>query len=569
MDKNRTKHFLPNIEGFGLREIRRTLTDPVADTLSAPSEFSAILNARGLYSTTQFVLRLNPRIHELVDAITNGQTDGYDPDELLSAYSTYLHETIHWWQHVGSTAGLILSLCYPAQCVSNMEHLRTVVRLIGPKKSLKIWAENKLRASPLSDEEALIEANRAVNNMIDTEFYKVLTVEPMRAAEVFDDPYFECVGHSYGIAYANTLHALIDSCGISSSSLPDPEEWNEPLDALRAARHEGFYHGSPIRRARVGLLDIFEGQARFNQLQFLQSAGGSSDCEHYRDAGYFKGNYITAFDEFRRLTAFAWPDCIDDPLIALFLLICDLAINPTRGFPFSLNAPEDIIIDIDPGARFTRLCEAAKQNPVLANAILSRSLEEYVDVAGKLTAHCGYDHPMAALETFVDLIDNDDGAAALMREWESFRYTSTNQPIRVMVSHFLAFCRDKYEHPEFFCWPGAYTAGLAVSEKYQEIFLRNLSLFSDRADNDGIFPRAISGRDEDAIKEVLNVFFGSILLYHLTRQWVLEDGPFDYNLHWLTGRHDNEETIAWTKKTFEANFGAHPDNFDLTKSTAA
>lgn len=559
---------LLEISELRLKDIQHDLTEPIADLLLAPSEFSAVLNARGLYSTTQFVLRLSPRIHELVDAITNGRTESHDSDELLSAYSTYLHETTHWWQHVGSTAGLILSLCYPAQCVANIKHLSAVVRLTGSNKSLKVWAENTLRASTTTNDEALIEANRAVNNTIDTEFYKVLTLTPMRASEVFDDPYFESVGHSYGIAYANTLHALIDSCGFSASSLPDPEEWNKPLDALREVRHEGFYHGSPIRRARVGLFDIFEGQARFNQLQFLQSGGGPAECEHYRENGYCNGVYISAFDEFRRLTEFAWPERIDDPVIALFLLICDLAINPTRGFPFPLNAPEDIIIDIDPGARFTRLCEAAKQNPALSTAIQSRSLEEYVEVAGALTAPCGYDHPMAALETFVDLIDKDDGAAVLMREWESFRFTPSNQPIRVMVSHFLAFCRDKYEHPEFFCWPGAYTAGGGVTETYQEMFLRNLSLFSDRSDNDGIFPREIRGRDQDAIQETLNVFFGSTLLYNLTRQWILEDGPFCYDFHWLTGRHENDDIVAWAKKTFEANFGAHPEALEFVKSTA-
>jgi hypothetical protein len=373
------------VDSLQLRNVHDGLTNPLTDTLSVPSEFSATLNARGLYSTTQFVMRLSPRTHELVEALANGETGGHDPDEQLSAYSTYVHETIHWWQHVGSTAGLILSLCYPAQCTSNIEHLRDAVRLIGPKKSLRTWAENAVRVGTLSSDEALVEANQAVNNTIDIEFYKAFIVTPMCAGKLFSDPYFDCVGHSCSIAYANTLHALIDSCGFSASSLPDPGGWTQPLDALREARHEGFYRGSPIRRARVGLLDIFEGQARFSQLQFLQAVGGPPDCKRYRDAGYFEGNYISAFDEFRRVTGFLWPDRIDDPLIALFLLICDLSINPMRGFPFSFNAPEDMIIDIDPGARFTRLCEAAKQNPALASAILSHSFEDYVEVAGALT----------------------------------------------------------------------------------------------------------------------------------------------------------------------------------------
>ena len=461
---------------------------------------------------------------------------------------------------------MILSLCYPAQCVSNIEHLRVAVRLTGPKKSLKTWAENALRAGTPPSDKALVEANQAVNNTIDTEFYKAFTLTPTRADQLFDNRYFECVGHSYSIAYANTIHALIDSCGFSASSLPNPQDWNEPLYALREARHEGFYRGSPIRRARVGLLDIFEGQARFNQLQFLHAVGGSADCKHYRDRGYFEGNYISAFDEFRRATGFGWPDRIDDPLIALFLLICDLSINPTRGFPFSLDSPENMIDDIDPGIRFTNLCFVARRNPALASGISSYSLEEYTEVADALSYLCGYDHPLAALKAIVDLIEDDAGAAALMRERESFRYLSANQPIRVMVSHFLAFCRDKYQHPQFFCWPGAF-ARSGATERYRELFLRNQTLFSDRSDDDGIFARAIPGRDEVAAQETLNVFFGSILLYHLTRQWILEDGPFRYDFRWLTGRTDNDALIAWAKSIFEATFGVHPDAFEMVAST--
>ena len=153
-----------------LGAIAPTLIEPLADTLAAPTSFAATLNAHGLYSTTEFVLRLSPRIHELVDAMTRGETDGYSADELYTAYSTYLHETIHWWQHVGSTAGLILSLCYPAQCVANIEVLGDVVRLVGAKKSVRSWAENALRSGHDPLDKALIQANRTVNNTIDTNF---------------------------------------------------------------------------------------------------------------------------------------------------------------------------------------------------------------------------------------------------------------------------------------------------------------------------------------------------------------------------------------------------------------
>ncbi|MBE9640628.1 hypothetical protein [Salipiger mangrovisoli] len=63
--------------------------------------FEATIDTHGTYTTEHFVLRLSPRAHELVDAITRQETDDYETAELYQAYSTYLHETIHWWQHVG------------------------------------------------------------------------------------------------------------------------------------------------------------------------------------------------------------------------------------------------------------------------------------------------------------------------------------------------------------------------------------------------------------------------------------------------------------------------------------
>lgn len=50
---------------------REMMNTPEA-VLEAPSTFAACLNAHGLYNTLQFVLRLSPRIHQILDAIPSG-----------------------------------------------------------------------------------------------------------------------------------------------------------------------------------------------------------------------------------------------------------------------------------------------------------------------------------------------------------------------------------------------------------------------------------------------------------------------------------------------------------------
>jgi hypothetical protein len=88
-----------------------TLLEPVAKTLRAPSEFAACLNQLGTYTTEHFVLRLSPKVHELVDAVPSGVYAAGELDSAtIQAFSTYVHETVHWWQHIGSTSGLVLSL---------------------------------------------------------------------------------------------------------------------------------------------------------------------------------------------------------------------------------------------------------------------------------------------------------------------------------------------------------------------------------------------------------------------------------------------------------------------------
>ena len=64
---------------------------------------------------------------------------------------------------------------------------------------------------------------------------------------------------------------------------------------------------------------------------------------------------------------------------------------------------------------------------------------------------------------------------------------------------------------------------------------------------------------------MLNNFFSSTVLYDLT-QWILEDGPFQYDFSWLTGRPDNKEYVSWAKMNFEAHFRVNPDSFEITPS---
>ncbi|QOZ44772.1 hypothetical protein XH89_15780 [Bradyrhizobium sp. CCBAU 53340] len=547
-----------------------TLLEPVAKPLRAPGEFGACLNQLGTYTTEHFVLRLSPRVHELVDAVTSGARAPGDVDgETIQAYSTYLHETIHWWQHIGSISGLILSLTYPAQAHENLEHLEKVLKLVGPKKSLKRWAEDAARAGLTDEDPGLRAANMAVNNAVDAEFYKIATITPALIPQAMKDPYFETVGHCYWMAYTHAVGLLAATVDRDWLHLPDTAGWQERFIRNRDAKLEGWARDTQVRVAPLGLHALFEGQARMIQLQFLTfGMANPPTLDALKDAGYFRGEYGKAFESFLKATNSARPNFVDDPAVALFLLIVDLAINPTAGFPLDIESFENFIIDVDPGIRFLRLCQSVREeHPELLGRITEYSRQEYMQVADMLTKACGYDHPGVALSTIETWATAMPGVAEILAEKETFRFNPGNVVVRVLFSYFISFSIDKLKRPEFFCWPGAWLAAPRVSENSQSLFLKYLSLFTDRADDDGIFPRNIPGKAPEAITKTLSNFYANIINYDLTRQWILDEGPFRYDFDWLTQTYSKAEMADWAKTRFEQVFRVHPDTFEILSSS--
>lgn len=543
--------------------LRFSRIDPqLLDPVSAPGVFNATLNAHGTYTTEHFVLRMSPRVHELVDAINKRETDGYETADLLQAYSVYLHETIHWWQHMGSSAGLMLSLAYPAQVYGSMTFLHQFGRSVGCVKPVKAWAHRAMVAGATHADPTLAAANIAVNNALDIDFYKKIALSPRHALNLRHTPYFESVGHSYLKAYGETVFAIIGSCDLREGQLPNPADWEADILRLRAEHAEGFVHGSMPPMAEIGLVEIFEGQARFCQLQFLANSGGPELLESYREQGQFGPVYVSAFELFLRLLGADWPERYDDPLVGLFLLVCDLAINPTRGYPLDIESFEDFICDADPGARFTRLCLAAAEAPELWKAVQGFSAVEYEAVASRLADRCGYDHPFAGLDAIVGMIGDDGPVDALLDEHRTFGFGPVNMPVRVIFSHHLMFARDKRQRPELFCWPGMWLAGDRCSADILKMFEAHLSLFQDRGDTEQIFPRAMPGRSNENIKGLVNGFFSGMLAFDLALQWTLMPGPFRYDFKWLTGKEENGELIALAKRQFVHYYDVDPDGVE-------
>lgn len=283
------------------------------------SEFSenyeGCYNALGQYDSMQFVLRLRPDLHAKLGKTVTGITRFGNYDfETIQAFSTYLHETIHWWQHIGSITGLILSLSYPAQAHINHEHLKDYIKHTGLVKPITSYNYLKAMEFRPSDDE-FVTINTILNNFHDIEFFKYLTINPKFAESVVNDPLFESVGHTYHIAYSSFINVISATFDREFEFLPKAQDWQSDYMRLRNDKVEGYFHGSPVSLPPIGLKEIYEGQARFSQIQYLYfGSGGTLMWDDFEELGMLSGIYYTAFSTFLDLIESKRPDSIDSPL---------------------------------------------------------------------------------------------------------------------------------------------------------------------------------------------------------------------------------------------------------------
>lgn len=536
-----------------------------------PNELHSCWNARGMYSPLQFVLRLRPDIHRAL----NQTSAGWHSASLLSfeqrhAASTYLHETIHWWQHVGSSSGLFLSLLYPAQAHLNHRHLQNLLRAAGPFKSIY---DRNIRGGVLENEGQSIndDINIILNNWHDIEFYRYFITDPTHASEFVNDKYFESQCHSFKVAIRAVLWLISSVADPEVNFIPDTRTWEDVSNKLSTEKVEGFYYGSPVRIPPVGARQIFEGQARVSQLQFLFAGISTASFAELVEGGYLEGVYGEAFACYLELTDCDPPETIHDAIVATFLLICDIAINPSEGVVKEFQPFHTLLEQHDPGLRFVRLCGAL--NKCLADVLAyvgDYSANGYRRASEILCGLANVSPPLFLAQTAQGWSREMPGLKKLLEEDSTFNFENANLPVRVFVARFFKFQLDKLEHPEVFCWPGYWMAGSHVTEEKAaevlRLFNEHSALFLDKEDGD-VYPRLWASKDESTMQHTFDRFYTWVAVYDLVRQWTVTSGPFAIDFGWLSSKFSQTEMEGWANEAFKHVFGVSPEEFKILNSS--
>lgn len=535
---------------------------PLSSAHGAPN-----FEALGSYNTLDFAVRLRPDLHATLESqpVDPSMRQGESWD-VAKAFSTYLHETVHWWQHIGTPAGLMLSFLQPAHAHVNRSRLDEVLVRHGAVKPLIGLAERLLETNKGPDQSL----NYALNNWHDLESFRKLVIDPVGlVSSVAADPYFLSVGHSYHMAIVSTNWLIGATVDPHYSVLPHPLDWEDAVGKLRESEATGFYLGSPIEIPSIGAKDIFEGQARFSQLQYLFGAsGGRLSWDEIRGIGMLKGVYVSAFEEFLTMAEEDWPATVDDPIVGLFLLICDVALSPSEGIFLPMTDPSALIWSTDPAWRFIFLCRRAKEEGYdFKRSIRAYSAEEYWEVSQRLSDLILSPSPRQLAEAIRRYAEEHPEWKLLMEEDQTFQYSEGNFPIRVLLGRFTRVQCDKLISPQFFCWPGMCMTSLRQAlddQTVSSLFAEHAALFINRTDLD-VYPRAVPGKDEETLQRLLDIFYTWVSIYEMTRQWLVGDGPFEYDYSWLTSKFTNFVIKEWADRNFISSSGVHPDAFAILR----
>lgn len=500
---------------------------------------------KGSYNTMQFALRLRKDIRDA------RYSDFYP--ERTQANSTIIHEIIHWWQHIGSNFGFLFSLTYPAYIHYSWENFLEIIKEGLLYKSLIKFDKEYFEKNGSADLENL---NVIINNYYDIEYAKLFALSNKNIIQINNDKrFFLNIGHCYNIFWVATVHTLSATIDRDYDFLPPTNSWLERFEKLEKDKVDGFYVDSPLHLTPMGIKAIYEGQAVFNQAQFLTGAlNRDLTYTDFVNSGIFYGIYTEAFEYFIQLTTYERPENLLDSIVGLFLIVCDVAINPNNGFPLDIYDFENFIVKNDPGIRFTLLCkEISKKSEYYKGKIIDYSKEEYISLSKELAESIGCTCPYESISEVLKW-DSQHAVKEVLKEEEQAEFSLENLPIRLIFAKFFRFQEDKLKYPNIFCWAGFHLANQSADfEIANSLYQKHHALFMD--DDDGEIKATIfEGKSKDKLLESFNYFYAINIIYDLALKWVAEDGEFKLDYKWLAGERA-KTFIPKIKENFKKQFG--------------
>lgn len=515
---------------------------------------------RGWYQPRNLVVSLAKDVDETLKTYDGTSRPS---NKVKNAFATYLHETIHWWQHVGTTSGLFMTLSLPAQAHVNQKHFESLASAFGLKKPLFDYLRY-FEVSHLEEQKLL---NVITNNWHDMYFSRMLLCDPRAASEFINDPVYESQAHAHLIHFSSIL-SNIESSSKGFKFQEASKRWMKLYDELKKSKTPDFYYGSSVRLPKIGIVDIMEGHARFCDLQYRSYSGNDSTLDGYLQDGYLSERYFIAFKFFLDTTGLAWPTYVTDQTINLFLFVCDYALNTPYPYPFDpIDKFEQINELFSPGVRFLKVCSLLKKQDVKTEAYqlsATPGAEAYAALDILFSELLYYPSIKSLYLKLKELIDLGGDKIDFEEAFSRCEYTGVNIFTRFVMSHHHEFIKCRIMTPHFLCWPSSFATTAVSSESDFNAFSKFFKQHDPPLvlDNNQVVKVSKTYiTQESKAPELLNDLLSFFVIYDLTDKLIKDRGEFDFEQYrWFSDNFSLSLFMTWLKPNFVRFFGVKPED---------
>jgi hypothetical protein len=504
----------------------------------------------GDFDPLNSVVRLDDKVSQMLDARAAPNRNEVVPagSPELRAFSTYLHETIHWWQHISTTAGFVHALSTASQASATIAYLSQAGPAF-PKPLTSVDLDSLSVNHPIRLAVARwTEIEYGVSSLSVPRRFNILLQQGAGSS------FYESLGHTLLLFQISTVAALARSFDPGYAGLPDATRWIPFYDEFVRSQNT-FFVPNQLIDLPLGMHHIMEGQARMSELQFRSLTVNSMSISEAMNLNWLVGDYGVAFEQFLRYAELTQPDDFDDPVVSMFLLLCDIALNPSSGYPEPINPRRDFVRDFHPGIRFLRLCQQIKRDKSLIKSVNRLSYDAYIKISQRLCERLDWLDPVAVGEKCLDAGQRMSGYQTLEEQAERCDFGIEDVPLRFYMSRHLEFLDLRTQCPHFYCWPGRY---LAFTEKesdtapyFNEMLTWSMPPFVTSSATSGVQATNIARGNEEARSKFTGHYFATQVCYDMIRQWISNPGDFAFKYNWKPelSESDLETLSAHFKKT--------------------
>jgi hypothetical protein len=503
----------------------------------------------GEFDPMSTVVYLDESVAQFLRASAGGEGTGIESvgSPTVSAFCTYLHEMLHWWQHVGSTAGFFYSLSIAIQAIC------TTGYLIDTGTRLRKPLVDAISTSDRNDPAVL-----AVARWSEIEHACSLLLWPSRANQLLqvNPRFFSSLGESLLLFQISTVAGLSRIFDQDYRGLPCAKTWLDLLEDFVKSERQ-FFLPYQLFEVPVGMGHIMEGQARLIELQYRTLAVSDMSYSEAKERSFLSGVYSVAFEFFLQATGLPTPADFDEASVNLFLLVCDIALNPSAGYPDDIDPRRDFVRDYHPGMRFVRLCDEVKQCHAILDEVEKVGRSSYLNASQRLCSKLKWADPVSAAERCLAAGRKMTGYAQMRRQFEECDFGAEHVPVRFYMGSHLEFLERKIECPHFFCWPARFLAITKGQEQEAFAFQAMLSWsappFVTSSFKSGVDATNLEFGDPQKRHRFGTNYFATIALYDMVRQWISNRGKFRFDYSWKESFSESDQRTLGQQ--FEKSFG--------------